>query len=161
VPGDVLAKVVDGLIRNAVEATPDEGRIEISVHQKGEGSELIIHDLGIGITDENQRRIFEGYFMTQEVMAYSSKRPFDFNAGGKGADLLRMKIFSERFNFKIDMTSARCRYIPTDKDQCPGRISKCKFCRDRADCFRSGSTTFKIYFPPAPAGSCVMPERAK
>jgi PAS domain S-box-containing protein len=157
VPEDVLAKVVDGLIRNAVEATPDEGRIEIMVHKKGEGSELVIYDLGVGITDENQRRIFEGYFMTQDVMAYSSKRPFDFNAGGKGADLLRMKIFSERFNFKIEMSSSRCGYIPTDKDQCTGKISKCGFCRDRSDCFQSGSTSFQIYFPPAPEGSCVMP----
>jgi PAS domain S-box-containing protein len=157
VPEDVLAKVVDGLIRNAVEATPDEGRIEIMVHKKGEGSELVIYDLGIGITDENQLRIFGGYFMTQDVMAYSSKRPFDFNAGGKGADLLRMKIFSERFNFKIEMTSSRCRYIPTDKDQCRGRISKCGFCKDRTDCFQSGSTSLRIYFPPAPDGSCAMP----
>lgn len=161
VPEGVLAKVVDGLVRNAVEATPDEGRIEITVHRKGEGSELVIDDLGIGITDENQRRIFEGYFMTQDVMAYSSKRPFDFNAGGKGADLLRMKIFSERFNFKIEMSSSRCRYIPKDKDQCPGRISKCKFCKVRTDCLQSGSTIFKIYFPPAPEKSCAMPEKAK
>ena len=35
--------------------------------------------------------------------AYSSKRAFDFNAGGKGADLLRMKIFAERYGFKIKM----------------------------------------------------------
>ncbi|MBN2034671.1 MAG: PAS domain S-box protein [Deltaproteobacteria bacterium] len=157
VPEDVLRKVVDGLIRNAVEATPDEGRIEIMVHKKGEGSELVIYDLGVGITDENQRRIFEGYFMTQDVLAYSSKRPFEFNAGGKGADLLRMKIFSERYNFKIEMTSSRCRYIPTDKDQCPGRISKCTFCKERTDCFQSGNTVFKIYFPSAPEGSCVVP----
>ena len=161
VPEDVLAKVVDGLIRNAVEATPDEGRVEILVHKKGEGSELVVHDLGIGITDDNRRRIFEGYFMTQDVMAYSSKRPFDFNAGGKGADLLRMKIFSERFNFKIEMSSSRCCYIPTDNDQCPGRISNCKFCKERTECFKSGSTAFKIYFPPAPPGSCAMPGEAK
>jgi PAS domain S-box-containing protein len=161
VPEDVLAKVVDGLIRNAVEATPDEGRIEILVHRKGEGCELVIHDLGVGITDENQRRIFEGYFMTQDVMSYSSKRPFEFNAGGKGADLLRMKIFSERFNFKIEMNSSRCRYIPKDRDECPGRISKCRFCKTRTDCFHSGSTTFTIYFPPAPEGSCAVPAESQ
>lgn len=158
VPEDVLTKVVDGLIRNAIEATPDEGKIEIMVHEKGEGAELVIDDSGVGITDENQKRIFEGFFMTQDVMAYSSKRPYDFNAGGKGADLLRMKIFSERFNFKIEVNSSRCRYIPLDKDQCPGRISKCSFCKERADCFQSGSTAFSIYFPPAPEGSCVMPQ---
>jgi PAS domain S-box-containing protein len=159
VPEDVLAKVVDGLIRNAVEATPDEGRIEVVVQKKGDGAELIIHDRGIGITDENQRRIFEGFFMTQDTMAYSSKRPFDFNAGGKGADLLRMKIFSERFNFKIEIGSSRCRHIPKDTDQCPGRISKCGFCKERSDCFRSGGTAFHVYFPPAPEESCPRPEK--
>jgi len=156
VPGDVMEKVVDGLIRNAVEATPDEGRIEIMVQKKGEGSELVVYDHGIGITDENQRRIFEGFFTTHETMTYSSKRPFDFYAGGKGADLLRMKIFAERYNFRIEMGSSRCRYIPRDSDLCPGRISECKFCQERTDCFDSGGTAFKVFFPPAPDKGCAI-----
>ncbi len=159
VPENVLAKVVDGLIRNAVEATPDEGSIEVTVQKKGDGAELIVYDCGVGITEENQRRIFEGFFMTQDTMAYSSKRPFDFNAGGKGADLLRMKIFSERFNFKIEINSSRCRHIPKDTDQCPGRIGECAFCKEKTDCFRSGGTAFHVYFPPMPDGSCPMPEK--
>jgi len=68
-------------------------------------------------------------------MAYSSRRPFDFNAGGKGADLLRMKIFSERYNFKINMTSSRCQLIPEDSDICPGRISRCVFCKGKEVCY--------------------------
>jgi PAS domain S-box-containing protein len=162
VPEDVLGKVVDGLIRNAIEATPDEGRIEITVHRKGEGGELIVHDYGVGITEDNQKRLFEGFFTTHDTMAYSSKRPFDFYAGGKGADLLRMKIFAERFNFKIDMESSRCGFIPKDRDLCPGRISECRFCKEREDCLESGETTFKVYFPPAPDGaSCALPESAE
>jgi len=157
VPGDVLEKVVDGLIKNAVEATPDEGRIEIIVDKKGEGAELVVYDCGVGITDDNQRRIFEGFFSTQETLHYSSKRPFDFNAGGKGADLLRMKIFAERYHFKLDMGSARCRYIPKESDVCPGRISECRFCKEREDCFRSGGTAFNVFFPPAPDRSCSLP----
>ena len=156
VPGDVMEKVVDGLIRNAVEATPDEGKIEIRVQKKGEGSELVVSDCGIGITDENQRRIFEGFFTTHDTMSYSSKRPFDFYAGGKGADLLRMKIFGERYNFRIEMRSSRCRYIPRDSDLCPGRISECKFCKERSDCFRSGGTTFNVFFPAAPDKGCAI-----
>jgi PAS domain S-box-containing protein len=156
VPGDVMEKVVDGLIRNAVEATPDEGRIEITVQKKGEGSELVVADCGIGITDENQRRIFEGFFSTHDTMSYSSKRPFDFYAGGKGADLLRMKIFAERYSFRIEMHSSRCGYIPRDQDLCPGRISECKFCKERSDCFRSGGTTFNVFFPSAPDKGCAI-----
>jgi PAS domain S-box-containing protein len=148
VPEDVLIKVVDGLIRNAVEATPDEGRIEITVHRKGDGAELMVHDYGIGIPEDNQRRIFEGFFTTHETLAYSSKGPFDFYAGGKGADLLRMKIFAERFRFEIEMESTRCGYIPKDSDLCPGRISKCRFCKEREGCFHSGQTIFKVFFPP-------------
>jgi len=149
-PSDPLQKVIDGLIKNAVENTPDEGKIEITVRKKGKGSELVVHDYGVGIIEEAQRRIFEGFFTTQDVMVYSSKRPYDFNAGGKGADLLRMKIFSERYNFKIDMASSRCRFILKESDICPGRISICTFCKKKEDCYHSGGTIFSLYFPPAP-----------
>jgi PAS domain S-box-containing protein len=125
-PCEPLKKTVDGLIRNAVENTPDGGKIEILVHQKGNGVEFIVKDHGIGLTREAQKRIFEGFFSTQETMNYSSKQPFDFNAGGKGADLLRIKIFSERFNFKISMSSNRCSCIPQNKDTCPGSIQDCQ-----------------------------------
>jgi len=150
VPLDPLQKVIDGLIKNAIENTPDEGKIEVVVQKKGKGSELEVRDYGVGIIEEAQKRIFEGFFATQDAMAYSSKRPYDFNAGGKGADLLRMKIFSERYNFKIDMTSSRCRFIPKESDICPGRISICTFCTNKEDCHHSGGTTFSLYFPPAP-----------
>jgi hypothetical protein len=149
-PPEVLQKVFDGLIKNAVENTPDEGKIEVAVQKKGEGALLLVHDYGVGIPQEAQRRIFEGFFATQDTMAYSSKRPFDFNAGGKGADLLRMKIFSERYNFQINMASTRCPFLPKETDVCPGRISQCPFCSDKAGCHRSGGTLFSLYFPPAP-----------
>ncbi len=156
IPEEVVGKVVEGLIKNAVENTPDEGRIEVSVQPKGEGVELEIRDHGVGITEDNQRRIFEGFFSTQDTMNYSSKRPYDFNAGGKGADLLRMKIFSEQYNFRIGMSSVRCNFIPSDSDVCPGAVSECPYCEGPGDCFASGGTTFNIYFPPAPDRRCPI-----
>jgi hypothetical protein len=99
---------------------------------------------------ENQSRIFEGFYATQETLDYSSKKPFDFNAGGKGVDLLRMKIFSERYDFKIEMKSSRCPQIPKDGDICPGRISACPLCKQGKGCHLSPATTFTIFFPPAP-----------
>jgi signal transduction histidine kinase len=156
VPEDVMQKVVDGLIKNAVENTPDEGKIEVRVHKKGEGSELVVHDYGIGITEEYQRRIFEGFFTTQETMSYSSKKPFDFNAGGKGADLLRMKIFSERYNFTIDLDSSRCPTLSNENDTCPGRISECEICQEGKGCHQKGGTTFTLFFPASPEKGCVV-----
>jgi PAS domain S-box-containing protein len=149
-PADALQKVVDGLIKNAIENTPDEGKVEVVVRRKDAGAQLVVRDYGVGITEDNQRQIFDGFFSTQDTMDYSTKMPFDFNAGGKGADLLRMKKFSARYNFDIEMTSARCQFIPQADDICPGRIADCEFCTRAEDCYQSGGTTFSINFPPAP-----------
>ncbi len=144
IPSEPLRKTVDGLIRNAIENTPDGGTIEILVNQKGKGMQFIVKDHGIGLTEEAQKRIFEGFFSTRDTMSYSSKRPYDFHAGGKGADLLRMKIFSERFNFKISMTSNRCGRIPENKDACPGSIEACRKISG-PEC--NGMTIVTCFFP--------------
>jgi signal transduction histidine kinase len=141
-----LEKVCSGILRNAVENTPDQGRIEVTA--KIEGDQMVIHfrDFGTGITAENQRLIFTGFFHTQDTNYYSTKAPYDFNAGGSGADLLRAKVFSERYGFEIDFESTRCSYIPEDIDECPGRISLCQFIGNRSDCFASG-TIFSLRIP--------------
>jgi signal transduction histidine kinase len=147
IPLDPLEKVVKGLIRNAVENTPDEGRIEISVGSNEDHVELTVKDYGVGIAAEDQARIFTGFYHTQDTMDYASRNAFEFNAGGRGADLLRMKIFSEHYGFTLSMTSSRCGHIPLSKDVCPGRISECAFCSAPEDCHRSGGTTFNVVFP--------------
>jgi PAS domain S-box-containing protein len=144
IPAEPLRKTVDGLIRNAIENTPDGGKIEVLVHQKGKGMQFIVKDHGIGLTEEARKRIFEGFFSTRDIMNYSSKRPYDFHAGGKGADLLRMKIFSERFNFKISMTSTRCQRIPDNADACPGSIEDCQKIPG-PEC--NGTTIVTCFFP--------------
>jgi PAS domain S-box-containing protein len=148
-PPETLTKIVDGLIKNAVENTPDGGLVNVCIQQKGKGSLLEVQDFGVGILKEDQKRIFEGFFPTHDTLSYSSKRPFDFNAGGKGADLLRMKIFAERYGFKIDMTSDRCCYIPGHENTCPGNIEACPDCSSVNDCHASGGSTFSLYFPPS------------
>ena len=141
-----LEKVCSGILRNAIENTPDQGKIEVTA--KIEGKQLVIHfqDFGTGITAENQKLLFTGFFHTQDTSYYSTKTPYDFNAGGSGADLLRAKVFSERYGFSIDFGSTRCSHLPEDTNQCPGRISLCKFITDKSDCLASG-TVFKLRIP--------------
>ncbi len=148
IPSDVLSKIVEGLIRNAVENTPDGARIEVTVRNGKKGPVFEVKDFGVGITEDNQRLIFESNFTTYETMQYSSKNKYDFNAGGKGFDLLRMKIFSERYNFKIRMTSNRCRFIPRDEDLCPGNIEDCSYCQTIEDCLDTGGTIIIVQFSP-------------
>lgn len=146
IPKDVLYKIIEGLFRNAVENTPDSGVIKISIRKLASGSELEVKDFGIGITAENQKLIFESHVSTSEPLQYATRKPYDFHAGGKGFDLLRMKIFSERYHFSIRMRSSRCIYIPEDKDLCPGDIDQCRHCKEIEDCIRSGGTTMTVNF---------------
>ena len=151
IPAEVLEKIVEGLVRNAVENTPDEGLIEVTVRNGARGPELGVKDYGVGITEENQQLIFENYFTSYEPMQYSSRRPYDFNAGGKGFDLLRMKIFSERYGFKLQMESERCAHLPDEGQIGPGSVDFCASCNSIADCKESGGTTMTVIFPGAKA----------
>ncbi len=146
IPKDVLYKLIEGLLRNAIENTPDSGLIEIGIRSQASGSELEIKDYGIGITAENQKLIFESHVTTMEPLQYATRSPYDFHAGGKGFDLLRMKIFSERYHFSIRMRSNRCMYIPEDTDLCPGDVRQCSHCNTLEDCLRSGGTTMTVSF---------------
>ena len=138
--------MLTGLLKNAVENTPDEGLIEIAARSSGNGVSIDVCDHGIGITVDNQENIFGGFFHTLDTKYYSSKRPFEFNAGGAGLDLLRMKVFAERFGFSIGVDSTRCKFIPLDTDICEGKISACPFVRKRSECLSSGGSTFSIKF---------------
>jgi len=141
-----LEKVCGGILRNAIENTPDQGKIEVTAKIEGKQLVMRFRDFGTGITADNQRLVFTGFFHTQDTNHYSTKAPYNFNAGGSGADLLRAKVFSERYGFAIDFESTRCSYIPEDIDECPGRISLCQFISDRSDCFASG-TIFSLRIP--------------
>jgi PAS domain S-box-containing protein len=149
IPADVLAKVVEGLVRNAVENTPDGGKITVKVRKGEIGPEIEVKDNGIGISEENLRLIFENYFTSYDTMQYSTRQPYDFKAGGKGFDLLRMKIFSERYNFNIKMTSQPCRFVDTKGHACPGNVEDCTPLADAKDCHNSGGTTVTVQFFPA------------
>ncbi len=147
-PRDVFEKTLTGLIKNSIENTPDHGRIDISITQKQDRIVFTVHDFGVGIETEDQKRIFEGFFSVQKTADYSTKTPYDFNAGGKGVDLLRIKLFADRLGFSIHMESRRCIFLHDNPGEtCPGNICQCRFCSDISDCLNSGHSLFSVSFP--------------
>ncbi|MGD8703772.1 MAG: PAS domain S-box protein, partial [Desulfosarcina sp.] len=114
IPVEVMHKIVEGLVKNALENTPDQGRVTVAVRSGEKGPIFEVIDTGVGITVDKQQLIFNHYFTTGDAMTYATKKPYDFNAGGKGFDLLRITFFSERYQFDTTMISHRCRYIPAD-----------------------------------------------
>jgi signal transduction histidine kinase len=143
----ILEEIITGLLKNAIENTPDEGIIRMVLEQKGQWLLLKVMDFGIGITKENQRHLFDGLFHTLDTELYSSKKPYDFGAGGKGLDLLRIRTYGQRFGFDISVGSQRCLYLPTDRDLCVGKISECPHCKTRDDCLNAGGSTFCVTIP--------------
>ena len=90
--------------------------------------------------------IFGGFFHTQDTSVYSSKTPYDFNAGGSGADLLRIKTLAERHGYDIDFKSVRCKFIPSDMDICPGNIENCENINSLQECQSAGGSVFTLQF---------------
>ena len=146
IPLDVMEKIIEGLVKNAIENTPDQGRVTVVVENAETGPVFAVEDNGVGITPTKQRLIFNHYFTAGDALSYSSGTPYDFNAGGRGFDLLRITIFAERYHFRTRMVSRRCRFIPTDNDLCPGAIERCQYCKLPADCDATGGTTIRIDF---------------
>jgi two-component system phosphate regulon sensor histidine kinase PhoR len=142
----MLEKILRTLVKNAVENTPDGGEIIISLTKHPSGTLLQVQDHGVGILASDREFIFEGFHHTQETEDYSTKKPFDFGAGGKGLELMHLKILSEEGAFDISFESSRCRYLLTHLDRCCGRISSCPHISDSKGCKRSGGTTFWVLF---------------
>lgn len=149
---NILFKVCGGILKNAIENTPDEGIIEINARFVNGEICIDFKDYGIGITSQNQQLIFGGFFHTQDTNLYSSKKPYEFNAGGSGSDLLRTKVFSERYGFSVDFNSTRCKHAPTDAEMCAGKISECQSIREKSECYSCSGSVFSIRFPATKGG---------
>ena len=144
---NVLKKVLIGLLKNAIEHTPDEGLIEITARSDGDEILVDFQDYGVGISKANQKSIFSGFYHARDTNYYTSKTPYDFGAGGMGLDLLRIKIFAKMHGFSLNANSTRCQYIPQDTDQCEGRISECSHIKDLSGCLISGGSKFTLVIP--------------
>lgn len=143
----VYEKVLTVLLKNAVENTPDEGHITVSVEDvPGKGILLRVVDHGVGIPEGDMPFIFKGFYHTQQDGLYSTRRPFDFDAGGKGLELLRLKLLEREGAFRLSFESRRCRHLRMPGEHCPGRVSLCPHVSSEKDCIDSGGTAFSALF---------------
>jgi signal transduction histidine kinase len=146
IPGHVLQAIVEGLVRNAIEATPDNGRVDVTGRVHGDRYIFKVTDTGIGIPEGDRGFIFEGFYPVQDTEDYRSGRPYSFNAGGKGIDLLRIRMFSELYDFNISFTSSRCPYLQSPTAELPGDVQLCTYCQSPADCANNGGSEFVVDF---------------
>jgi len=62
---ELLKQVLLNVVLNAVQATPGEGRIAVSVRRGNGGAVIVVSDEGEGIREENLERIFDPFFSTK------------------------------------------------------------------------------------------------
>ncbi|MBQ4822078.1 HAMP domain-containing sensor histidine kinase [Aquimarina sp. MMG016] len=104
-----LIRVVTNLVKNAIQAIPEDRTPKIIVDVFSENGEVVITvaDNGVGITEENKKKIFEPKFTTK--------------SSGMGLGLGMVKNIVETYNGSITFTSQQ------DK----GTVFKVKFPREQ------------------------------
>jgi len=60
-----IRRVFDNLIKNAVEAMPNGGRLGVSLYKKNDAAVIRISDTGVGIPEEIQRDLFKPMITTK------------------------------------------------------------------------------------------------
>lgn len=61
-----ISQVISILLHNAISYTPEHGRIELSLQYKKEHFYLSVKDNGIGISDEDKKKIFDRFYRVEK-----------------------------------------------------------------------------------------------
>jgi signal transduction histidine kinase/DNA-binding LacI/PurR family transcriptional regulator len=109
---ELLKKVLDNVIVNAIKFTPDGGSIYVSAHTvavngRGNVCEIRVRDTGIGIAPENHNIIFEKLYQIGKVELHSSGRT-KFKGGGPGLGLAIAAGIVKAHRGKIWVESPGC-----------------------------------------------------
>jgi two-component system, OmpR family, phosphate regulon sensor histidine kinase PhoR len=94
---DLLSQVWTNLIHNSIKFTPQGGKISIALRPRGEQIEFEITDTGIGISKEDQERVFERFFKADPARTRA--------AGGSGLGLSIAKKIVEMHHGTIGVQS--------------------------------------------------------
>ena len=92
--GAQLGEVLQNLLDNAIQYTPNGGQIDITASSNGSEITFTVSDTGIGIPESDLERIFERFY---RVDAARSRE-----AGGTGSDLLSRGILSTHIMAELE-----------------------------------------------------------
>jgi signal transduction histidine kinase len=93
-----LDKVVHNLVSNAVKYTPEDGWVHISAADRGSHVVLTVRDSGIGISPEDQGKLFTEFFRSTNPVAVA--------VPGTGLGLAIVRRIVERHHGDIEVESA-------------------------------------------------------
>jgi PAS domain S-box-containing protein len=65
-----ITQVINNLVSNAIKYGPDSSEVGVHVSRVGEFVKLTVSDKGIGISPEDQRKVFERFFRSGEIQKH-------------------------------------------------------------------------------------------
>ncbi len=91
-----LYQMLLNLIDNAVKYTPDDGRIMITLHRDGDYAEVRVHDTGIGISPEHQKKIFNRFYRVDKA------RSRELGGVGLGLSIVQWTVHAHEGNISVE-----------------------------------------------------------
>ena len=92
-----MQELANNLITNALKYNRANGQVEIELTKEETGIKLIVEDSGIGISEENQARVFERFYRVDEGR--------DKKVGGSGLGLAIVKHIVHYYEGTLHMHS--------------------------------------------------------
>lgn len=92
-----LQQALTNLVSNAIKYTPTEGSVSIRAHRKNGLVAIDVEDSGLGISPENQKKLFQKFFRVKNEMTR--------NIGGTGLGLCIAKSIVEAHDGYIELES--------------------------------------------------------
>jgi len=94
---DKIKRAVVILIENAFKYTGENGKITLSIEDMNKHIKITVKDNGIGIKEEEQKRIFDRFYRSAAVRGQ--------NISGTGIGLSLLKSISKNFGIKLKVNS--------------------------------------------------------
>lgn len=94
---DLLSQVWSNLIHNSIKFTPEGGKVHVELHQQNGVIKFKITDTGLGISQEDQERVFERFYKADKSRTRSN--------GGSGLGLSIAKKIIDMHKGMIEVES--------------------------------------------------------
>lgn len=92
IPKAALARIIENLVVNSIQASPVGGAVQLSVGKKDSTLQVVIADTGHGIREEDMSRVFESGFTTKP-------------SKGTGLGLFVVKQLTEQYGGAVEIRS--------------------------------------------------------
>lgn len=93
----LVRRIIDNLLSNGIKYTAAGGKVTVTARQVGEAVQIAVADTGIGLTDEEQRQLFQRFFR--------SARPEARQERGTGLGLALVRESLRRLGGQITVAS--------------------------------------------------------